>query len=122
MTEVHSEMCGDEKFWIVTHTMADDGAIALPLFTDDGEKYVPDANDVFELNVRKTFKTTNDDPTLVFAGSVSVDAEGIPIWSISKTDSAINADRYAWTFQITRDADGKTTTTHKGYLDITGET
>lgn len=49
MTEVRSEMCGDEKFWIVTHTRADDGSIALPLFTDDGEKYVPDANDVFEL-------------------------------------------------------------------------
>ena len=122
MTEVRSEMCGEELFWIITHTRADDGSIALPLFTDDGEKYVPDASDTFELKVRKDFKTDNTDPQLVFNGSVSVDAEGIPIWSISKTDSAIDADRYAWTFQITRAADGKTTTTHKGYLDITGET
>jgi len=107
----------------ITLTRGDSANLVLPIFqiNSDGTKtaYTVTGSDTVEVMVRATPVTkSGTTPAVVINGTVTI-SDGKPNWSISHSNSTIDAGVYFWDAQIT--TSGKVYTFYSGQFIVVPE-
>ena len=108
----------------ISLTRGDSAYISLPILCPDGvTPYVVTNNDRVTLQVRTdtVSGSSSTEPELVIDGRITIDENGVPIWSISPEESRIPVGKYKWDVEITLGESGDVTTYNSGTFKITSE-
>ena len=102
-------------------TRGDSAYIYVPVLNENGTAYEPSEGDKLYLQVRKCPVTgVGEAPEVIINGNIQFDANGVPLWYISPTDSTVPASKYSWDVELEM-SNGDTCTYNFGTLTIAPE-